>query len=167
MSDDTFLYFAYGSNMLSRRMLARTPSARRVGPARLSDFELRWHKVSRDGSGKCDIVDAPGGVVQGVLYQIAAAERQALDIAEGLGTGYREVLLEVQTSEGAQQAISYRATNIDSFTKPYSWYKALVVAGAKEQRLDAAYIEALDATPTWEDRNSQRAAENLRLIETD
>jgi cation transport regulator ChaC len=164
MSLDTFLYFAYGSNMLSRRMLARTPSARRVGLAALPDFELRWHKVSKDGSGKCDIVATPGRSVQGVLYEIAAAERPALDVAEGLGAGYREVQLEVRTVDGVRQALSYQATNIDSFTKPYSWYKALVVAGAKEQGLDAAYVETLEAAPSWDDRNSQRAAENLRQL---
>ena len=164
MSQDTFLYFAYGSNMLGQRMRARTPSARRVALATLPDFELRWHKVSRDGSGKCDIVTQPGGTVHGVLYEIAAGERPALDLAQGLGTGYREVQLEVQTASGARQALSYQATNIDSFTKPYSWYKALVVAGAREQQLDAAYIAALEAAPSWEDPDSQRAADNLRQL---
>lgn len=161
----TFLYFAYGSNMLGRRMLARAPSARRVGLATLVDHELRWHKVSKDGSGKCDVEPAPGSVVHGVLYEIDAADKPALDAAEGLAMGYREVLLEVQTADGPRQGISYQATNIDRFTTPYSWYKALVVAGAREQQLDPAYIQALEAVPGREDRNGTRAAENLRQLE--
>lgn len=160
----TFLYFAYGSNMLGRRMLLRTPSARRLAVATLSDHALRWHKVSKDGSGKCDIEAAPGAVVYGVLYEIEAADKAALDAAEGLSIGYREVSLEVQTADGLRQALSYQATNIDRFTTPYSWYKTLVVAGAKEQQLPPAYLQALEAVPAREDRDSARAAENLRAL---
>lgn len=165
MSADTFLYFAYGSNLLSRRMLARAPSAQRIGVATLPDHALRWHKVSRDGSGKCDIVAAPGARVQGVLYEIAALDRASLDAAQGLGTGYREVQLDVQTAAGPRRALSYQATNIDSFTKPYAWYKALVLAGAREQALDPDYIRVLEAAPDWDDPDPRRAAENLRQLE--
>lgn len=164
-NESTFVYFAYGSNMLRQRMLARAPSARQVGLATLADHALRWHKVSKDGSGKCDIVAQPGAVVHGVLYEIDAAEKPALDVAEGLNWGYREVQLELQGQAGPVRALSYQATNIDSFTKPYSWYKTLVLAGAREQQLDAAYIEALEATPARDDHDSQRAAENLRVLE--
>jgi len=165
MSAETFLYFAYGSNMLGRRMLARTPSARRVGLATLPGFTLRWHKVSKDGSGKCDVEAVPGGVVYGVLYEIDLSDKPALDKAEGLAMGYREVQLELQTAGGPRQALSYQATNIDRFTSPYSWYKALVVAGAREQQLEPAYVQALEAVPAREDRDSARAAENLRVLD--
>lgn len=50
----TFLNFAYGSNMLTDRLRERVPSARPVAVARLAGHSLRWHKVSIDGSGKCD-----------------------------------------------------------------------------------------------------------------
>jgi gamma-glutamylcyclotransferase len=151
--------------MLGRRMLARTPSARRVGLATLPGFTLRWHKVSKDGSGKCDIEAVPGGVVYGVLYEIDLSDKPALDKAEGLAMGYREVQLELQTAGGPRQALSYQATNIDRFTSPYSWYKALVVAGAREQQLEPAYVQALEAVPAREDRDSARAAENLRVLD--
>lgn len=106
----TALYFAYGSNLLSSRLLARTPSARFVAVARLPGFELRWHKAASDGSGKCDIVPAAGrpsadlggegaqasqGVL-GVLWRIAWAEKPALDAAETLGIGYDEATVQVQ-----------------------------------------------------------------------
>ena len=166
MNTDTFLYFAYGSNMLTRRLLGRTPSARTLGVAVLAGHELRWHKVSKDGSGKCDIVaSANGGTVQGVIYEIALADKPALEVAEGLGAGYREVQLEVQLTErGAVRALSYQATNIDHGTRPYDWYKTLVVAGAQEHHLAEDYVSALQAVPSVADWNGQRAAENLRAL---
>ena len=55
----TMLYFAYGSNMLTERLKARVSSATPIGKANLSDHGLRFHKKSKDGSGKCDIIKSP------------------------------------------------------------------------------------------------------------
>lgn len=167
MRTDTFLYYAYGSNMLTRRLLGRAPSARSVGVATLRDHALRWHKVSKDGSGKCDVVAAPGSTVHGVLFEIALGDKPGLDTAEGLGWGYKQVELEVQTASGPVQALSYQATNIDHGTKPYDWYRTLVVAGAREHGLPPDYVQALEAVATIEDWNRERAAENLRALTTD
>jgi hypothetical protein len=54
---DTFLYFAYGSNMLTRRLTlpARAPSAVCAGTGYVECHRLAFDKVSRDGSGKADI----------------------------------------------------------------------------------------------------------------
>ncbi len=165
MSSNSFLYFAYGSNMLTRRLLGRTPSARTVGVATLSGYELRWHKVSKDGSGKCDIVSsAADSVVYGVLYEIALTDKPALDTAEGLGWGYQQVQLEVQSDIGPLLALSYQATNIDHGTRPYDWYKALVLSGAREHALPLDYVQALEAVAAVEDWNEQRAEENLRAL---
>jgi hypothetical protein len=49
------LIFAYGSNMLERRLTARTPSAIPVGTAYVEEYRLTFDKVSTDGSGKCEI----------------------------------------------------------------------------------------------------------------
>ena len=53
------LYFAYGSNLSSARMAARVPSARVVARAQLPGHALRFHKVGRDGSAKCDACTCP------------------------------------------------------------------------------------------------------------
>jgi len=161
----SFLYFAYGSNMLTRRLRARTPSARMVGVAALAGFEVRWHKVSRDGSAKCDIVPAadPGTQVFGVVYEIDAAEKPALDHAEGLGRGYKERPVEVSADAGTIVAMTYQATNVDHLALPFGWYKALVVAGAKEHALPEAYVQGLGAVRTKPDPDPDREAENFQL----
>src|SRR5258706_268593 len=96
-----FINFAYGSNMSTRRLCERVPSARVIGVGVLKGHKLCWHKVSKkDGSGKCDaaLTDAGGAEVYGVLYEIALAEKPKLDSAEGLGAGYdeKDVVVECQ-----------------------------------------------------------------------
>ena len=49
MSADSFITFAYGSNMLTSRLRRRCPSAMPLGVATLIGYELRWHKKSKDG----------------------------------------------------------------------------------------------------------------------
>lgn len=164
---DSFVYFAYGSNMLTRRLRERTPSARVIGAATLAGFELRWHKVSKDGSAKCDIVRsvAAGACVHGVLFEIALHDKPALDLAEGIGMGYREERVQVDGTHGAVEAWTYRATNIDPLALPYTWYKAIVVAGAREHGLPAGYVDALDAVRTKVDPRPERTAQNMQMVE--
>ena len=47
----TFYYFAHGSNMLSRRLLERCPSAMPFGKAKVADYLVNFTKPSIDGSG--------------------------------------------------------------------------------------------------------------------
>lgn len=162
----TIVNFAYGSNMLHRRIAARVPSARPLGPAVLHGHVLCWHKVGRDGSGKCDVVPADGDAqrVHGVLYEIAAAEMPLLHAAEGLGAGYDLAEMEVRTRAGERRTAQfYRATHVDPALRPFSWYRALVVAGAAEHGLPAPYVASLEAVEAVEDADVARAAAHLRL----
>ena len=49
------LYFAYGSNMSIRRLQSRDINPVKVNVARLYGHTLKFHKPSKDGSGKCDV----------------------------------------------------------------------------------------------------------------
>ena len=48
-------YFAYGSNMLTRRLTgpSRAPSAVACGIASAPGFVVRFHRIGADSSGKC------------------------------------------------------------------------------------------------------------------
>ena len=160
------LYFAYGSNMLSRRLMARVPSAIAVGVGYASGRRLTFDKVSTDGSGKCDIepTQSPTDRVYGVLFEISLAERARLDEAEGLGKGYREERVDVVTPCGTRQALAYVATAKEPALTPYHWYKALVVAGATEHRLPDPYVEWLRTVESKQDPKPNRRAENEPLL---
>ena len=165
-NSQTFVSFAYGSNMLSSRIQERCPSARALGVVELQGHELKWHKRSKDGSGKCDVVQTKDEkrIVYGVLFEIAESEKRELDKAEGLGNGYEEKQVQV-VFEGKQRAATlYAATNTDSSLKPYTWYKAFVVAGAKEHKLPSEYIRQLEAVEATQDPDTKRHERNTQLL---
>jgi gamma-glutamylcyclotransferase len=165
ISTPAVLNFAYGSNMLSRRIRERVPSARCIGIAVLRGHELRWHKAGQDGSAKCDVITSsgPDAIVHGAIYEIAAAEKILLDKAEGLGAGYNEKQVQVESNWGTVTTWVYHATNIDASLVPFAWYKALVVAGAREHELPSDYVAKIEAVPARSDLNLVRAARNLSL----
>ena len=167
MKEEHFITFAYGSNMLCTRIRCRCSSAKPIGVAELEGFKLHWHKRSRkDGSGKCDIVSAssPQKRVFGVLFRVAKHQECLLDKAEGLGEGYTDIKIHVLCKGEWIAAKAYQATDIDHTLKPYSWYRALVVAGAREHCLPEEYISQLEAVAAWEDTNLARHKKNMRLI---
>lgn len=167
MPAQAFVTFAYGSNMPTGRLRQRCPSAAPLGVAELPGYELRWHKKSRDGSGKCDIVKSnhADARVFGVLCRIASAEKTLLDRAEGLGAGYAEIEVQVRFNGANVTAKAYQATATDPSLKPYSWYKAFVLAGAGEHGLPAEYCAQLAAVEAIDDPDRERHETNMRMIE--
>jgi len=159
MRMDTVLNFSYGSNMLRQRITQRVPSARAVGTAVLRGHVLRWHKAGQDGSAKCDVVPtgSPDDKVHGVVYELLVSEKHLLDAAEGLGHGYDEKQIDLEADGGMQAAWTYYATSLDAALLPFSWYKALVVAGALEHGLPPAYVRQLQSVAATDDPESERA----------
>jgi len=147
-TDETpvLLYFAYGSNMSTPRLVSRVASARAVAAACLPAHALRFHKQGRDGSAKCDAyrTGLASDAVHGVVFRIAAAEKPLLDEQEGLGNGYGEKTVIVTGARGeSYRAFTYYATRIDPCLRPYHWYREHVIRGAIEHRLRDGYIAAI------------------------
>lgn len=166
MNEKALKYFAYGSNMSLSRLLQRTPSARRIGTCTLRAHTLRFHKVSKDCSGKCDAFHTqnPDDYVIGALFEIDCCEKKDLDKAEGLGHAYEEKMIIVVDNFGMEvSATTYYATEIDATLKPYSWYKNHVLIGAKESALPEAYIQIIDAVECVEDPDPEREAEQRAI----
>jgi len=139
------LYFAYGSNMSTRRMRARIPSAEVVGPASIQDRVLVCNKLGRDGSGKANLVPRPGRTAHGVLYAMSEAAFQLLDTFE---TGYRRVEVCVVTATGkAVRARMYEAELLTDDAVPFDWYREHILAGAREHGLPRAYLRHLECLP--------------------
>jgi cation transport regulator ChaC len=158
----TFLYFAYGSNMLTRRLQRRAPSARPVGSGFVERRRLTFDKVGSDGSGKCDIVATEDHAdrVYGVLFKVPSGEETAIDQAEGLGHGYRKENVRVVTADGEVLALTYIATQNEPGCLPYHWYKAYVVNGAIEHGLPGTYVEQLRNILSKSDPDRDRCAKH-------
>jgi hypothetical protein len=180
-----FLYFAYGSNMSSRRLTVpeRAPSATRVAVGYVSGRRLTFDKFStRDQSGKCDCeaTGNPADRVYDVVYRIAASERAALDEAEGLHRrlsrqdphgdcreglhrGYRDEILTVIVDPVTHDALAYIATDKRRGLLVFDWYLQHVLAGAAENELPSGYVEAIRQIPTVVDEKRGRAAKERAL----
>jgi len=166
-SEQSFINFAYGSNMSSRRLRARTPSARPLGIGQLVGHRLMWHKAGRDGSGKCDAFETGDAshVVWGVLYRIDLSERVHLDLAEGLGHGYDHKTVQVLTADGSVAAGMYRATHIDATLQPFDWYLAYVLQGALEHGLPDSYRRELARIRAVVDADAERRRLNMAVLD--
>jgi hypothetical protein len=156
-----FVYFGYGSNMLTERLTARCESARPLGAASLANHTIEFSKRSADNSGKATIVASAGAVVHGVMFQIPIAERDLLDKAEGLGYGYNrldDVEIVCARTTSVMTASTYIAlpNQIDPSLKPYDWYHALVVAGAEQHGLPPSHVDVLRSVEYHPDRNLSR-----------
>ena len=156
----SFLYFAYGSNMLSSRLIARCSSARVVGLAFARSYVLEFSKKSIDGSGKAALVEKTNAIhTPGVLFEIDAIEREALDKFEGAGKGYDRVDdFQLETVDESVTATTYIASETQSGLIPFDWYLALVIAGAREHKLGDAHVVRLRAMKSVPDGNVGRAS---------
>jgi gamma-glutamylcyclotransferase len=59
--------------------------------------------------------------------------------------------------------LAYVATKTQAQIQPYSWYRALVVAGAVEHGLPSAYVDGLRGTPVRQDPDDKRHSLNMAL----
>ena len=167
-------YFAYGSNLLARRLRdrSRAPSAVALGMASAHGFVMRFHKIGTDGSGKCTLI--PSGndadVVYGVLYEFADSDLAGLDREEGVHLGgYARRSLRLRLpSGGTTDAMTYIAGDryLDAACLPFDWYRDLVVAGAREHGLPPAYLRELERTPAVPDPDSARAGRARRILKS-
>jgi len=163
------LYFSYGSNMSERRMKERVPSAVKKSTGILYRHKLKFHKKSKDGSGKCDayFTNNPDDYILGVLYEIDSSEKTILDRKEGLGHGYNEKEVEIELSDGKRvKALTYYATNIDTNLMPYTWYKKHVVMGAVENNFSNSYIKELKEIKSIPDPDKEREKKEIYIYKS-
>ena len=157
-------YLAYGSNLHPYRLQERTPSAKAVALVALTGQRLTFHKRSKDGSGKCNLVEDKASVAYGALYEIDHSEMPALHASEG--PGYIQQQIKIVLDGRVRMAIVYIAESgsIGHDLLPYDWYRDLVVLGARFYNFPVDYQAALQGTASLSDRDDHRTQCNQRLI---
>ena len=153
------LYFAYGSNLHPQWLRSRTPSAEILSTESSPYYYLLFNKHGLDNSGKCNIVksDNIDDVVHGVVYQINADEKAVLDEAE---LGYSRERIQIGEYENVLVYIANET--VSNYSKPYSWYRDIVIAGAQYHNFPESYIEHIRSftaivDPDLERENKHRA----------
>ena len=159
------IYFSYGSNMSINRLQARIDGVSKLGIAILRNHDLRFHKVGKDGSSKCDVYEVNNTeyFVIGVVYKIIPSERPKLDKIEGLGHGYEEKQIAVDMDGEMVEAFTYYANKIDVNLKPLYWYKEHVLKGARENQFPEEYIRKIEMIESIDDHNKERHDRELAI----
>jgi gamma-glutamylcyclotransferase len=141
-------YFAYGSNLSTDFIRDYTPSAAFVMKADLPNYKVEFRHYSKDlGGGISSIIETPGALVKGVIYEVEESELEALDILESVpeGTYRRDSYCVMGEDAQWHRAELYRVSIPSGPYTPSRAYVDFMIAGAREHGLDADYIENLVA----------------------
>ena len=141
------IYFAYGSNMDRSQLEDRVDKTLPRGVARLDDYEVRFNKRSKYGSGKANIVWRVGSSVEGGLYELTDEQLADLDEYE---IGYHRVTVIVTRNGTPESVVTYMADpdQIDDNLAPSAKYLETIKRGAQAFGLSREYQERLTATKT-------------------
>ncbi len=162
-------YFAYGSNLHPVRLTERVASAKLVGSAQVPGYQLKFHKLGQDDSGKCDLFHTGRSkdIVHGAIYTLAAGHKNTLDEFEGKGMGYIDKPVAILHRNQLIDCFTYLAQEdyiVDSL-KPYHWYKQLVIQGATYLHFPASYLSKIQATQSQKDPEATRRKTHEQLLE--
>jgi cation transport regulator ChaC len=142
-------YFAYGSNLLSEQMIARTGPIRngdeRPRIARLPNYRLVFNMRGEDGQIYANIV-TPGDGGLGVIYRCGP---EALDKLDGFEQGYERQDVTVIDDRGVElRAVVYiaRPERVTAEGRPSAAYLQKIVTGACQHGLPEEYLRTLEAT---------------------
>jgi gamma-glutamylcyclotransferase len=141
-------HFAYGSNLSTAFIRRYCPSAQFVMRAQLPNFTVQFrHHSDEYGGGISSVIEAPGDMVHGVIYEIDEDELVALDILESVPQGqYRRDAFQVLGEDGEWHlADLYRVSNPSGPHTPSKEYVGYMVAGAKEHHLDPEYLARFES----------------------
>ncbi|XP_038248253.1 gamma-glutamylcyclotransferase isoform X3 [Dermochelys coriacea] len=153
-AEDSFLYFAYGSNLLRERILLKNPSATFCAVANLQDFKLvfgnhqgkpssYWH------GSTATIVQSPGDEVWGVVWKMNTSDLNSLDKQEGVEDGiYIPIEVNLPMQEGKVLTCRSYQMNDCVYDLPSPQYKKVICMGAKQNGLPTAYQKKLEAIET-------------------
>jgi len=168
-------YFAYGEKMLSPQIHSIIPSAQPLGVVKIIGYKLYFHhRCITDPSGKCNIVPVKDNTceVYGVLYEIPTEDRYLLDESEGLGDRVQEITLTVfpvdpnkETKESAFTYVAQKDTVFEDLV-PFTWYKEMVIIGAREHHIPHHYIHHLEQIASAQDPNYLRANKQKRYLDS-
>lgn len=139
---NTLLYFAYGSNMLSKRLTERVGYVHRIGVYTLLNHRLLFNSGSFRLNSYANIEPAEGESVEGVLYNLNETQIHSLDFCEGYPRNY-EKFYKIETINGSQLVIFGYWTRSEFYKtingKPNLNYLNIILMGAMQNGLDVTF----------------------------
>ncbi|XP_019726569.1 gamma-glutamylcyclotransferase-like isoform X2 [Hippocampus comes] len=124
----TFVYFAFGSNMLKERLHLENPSATYLDTGRLKDYQLDfgvWGRGAENSwhGGVATIRESPGSEVWGVVWTLDRDHQDTLDKQEGIHVGiYSPLEVRVESSNhGEMLCRTYQMNNFHARPPSPQW----------------------------------------------
>jgi hypothetical protein len=169
---NTIKYFSFGSNLLKERILARCPSARKLGTGKAVGLKICFDKTSarKNGMqcGKANLFLDDASFVWGVIYEMPESEFEALSEME---KGYSVFEMSVNSPElGVVVCAFHNSDQLFTGLPIYDWYLQLVIAGAQQNNLPPGYIAELESFQSVPDpggdkyRDAREARELLEVV---
>ncbi|XP_067648352.1 gamma-glutamylcyclotransferase-like [Eurosta solidaginis] len=157
---DKFIYFGYGSNMLTKRIHIQNPTAQKIGVGILKDYRLDFNTFTeRWGGAPATVVPTDGAYVYGTLWEIDLSNLDDIDNQEGVHEDIYyaasvPVMLPNDTSITARAylLVDQPVKPLTSFTaqqlvppnrQPSKTYLQCLVKGAEETGIVPGYIDWL------------------------
>jgi len=172
-SSNSFLYFAFGSNLSSERIRVQNPSAQYVASAVLDGYQLDFKTYSTRWRGSPATItrtDEASDRVYGILWELDLQHLQTLDDQEGVAKQvYHRFMVPVkpctvplEEATQFQEHSCYGPHEVEAYTyqltpqrltasaptdMPSLAYKSVILKGAREHKLPQSYVEELTAIP--------------------
>ena len=148
-------YFAYGSNMSKSQIEKRCPKYKKIGIAKLENYELTFPRKSKKrGCGVSSVGPKDGKEVWGVVYELNEDDLASLDKKEGYGhdptkNDYNRESIKVSLGrlDDSLDCWIYIAVKQEGIFRPNKEYLDAILAGAKENRIPEIYISSLNSIP--------------------
>jgi len=141
-------HFGYGSNLNIDFLHQYLPSVKPVMKAYLPNYEVQFRFWSKKRQGGIStIIEKPGGLVHGIIYECNEDELINLDIIESVPQGlYKRETFRVLGEDGEWHlADLYRVSNPKGPFTPAKGYVELMLSGALEHGLDPEYVKIIEA----------------------
>ena len=140
-------HFGYGSNLQASFVQEKLlPSARYVMKGYLPNYAVQFRVWSEEYfGGISSIVEAPGEIVQGAIYECSQADLEKLDYLPGLYVpNYRRETFVVLGEDGVWHlAEVYRLRVLSGPFPPARKYVEGMYAGAQQIGLSPDYLEKI------------------------
>lgn len=163
-------YFAYGSNMQTATLCERRGiTVSRAVATRAPGWRVVFDKppLVPIGESHANLVADPTAEALGVAYAISEECLGALELSEGVLIGnYARHATAVIPLDGGDpfEAFTLVSGRRDATLQPSTRYMALLIEGAIEHGLPAAYVDFLRRVPAREPSDAARAY--LPVLET-
>ncbi|XP_022822044.1 gamma-glutamylcyclotransferase-like [Spodoptera litura] len=154
-------YFAYGSNLLTKRLHLNNPSAVFYSIAKLADYRLDFNYQMEAWQGAvATIVEDKDAHVWGTVWTMDTDQLHYLDDQEGVAIGLYYAKNVTVTTPSGQQLVARtyietknpekaaNGTDIPMERRPSNTYLEVIALGAIESHLPADYIGYIFSFPT-------------------